>query len=721
MNLDQALHTFIAESRELLDDMEDALLKLGRVDDPAESINAIFRAAHTIKGSAGLFGLDGVVAFTHVVESLLDEVRAGVIALNDPLVALLLSCADHIAGLVAAVEAGRDTEAPELAATGAALAERLREYLGAVPGSQPAAAPQAEAEAEPALRRIGAGGSADHWHISLRFGPSVLKNGMDPLSFLRYMNTLGRIVHVATLADALPTLEALDPEACGLGFEIAFESSASKAAIEGVFEFVLDDCQLHILPPGSRVAEYVALIKRLPEEAARLGDILVRCGSLTAHELQAALQSQRSQPEPVTPIGHILVDQGAVQPAVVEAALAKQRQLKEAKVQESRSVRVDADKLDRLINLVGELVIAAAGASLVARSTRLVQLQEAHSTLATLVEDVRDSALQLRMVKIGATFNRFQRVVHDVAREIGKDIQLQVHGEDTELDKTVVEKIADPLTHLVRNSMDHGIEPAAQRLERGKPARGTLTLNAYHDSGTIVIEVSDDGGGLNREKILAKAVERGLVEAGKVLSEKEIYALIFEPGFSTADKVTSLSGRGVGMDVVKRNITALRGSVDIASRPGQGTTVTVRLPLTLAIINGFQVGVGKSVFVLPLEMVDECVEFAAQAGHDYTDLRGQVLPFIRLRELFEVGGTPAARQNIVVVKYAGQKFGLVVDALHGEAQTVIKPLSAMFAQVKGISGSSILGTGDVALILDVPALLAHTQTRSAVNTSPVAA
>jgi two-component system chemotaxis sensor kinase CheA len=722
MNLDQALHTFIAESRELLDDMEDALLKLGGADDRAESINAIFRAAHTIKGSAGLFGLDGVVTFTHLLESLLDEVRAGVIALDEPLVTLLLSCGDHIAALVTAVEAGRDTDGPELAAPGAALADRLRERLGT---TQAAPAPSQEGDtgpsAEPELRRLGDSGGADHWHISLRFGPSVLRNGMDPLSFLRYLGTLGRIVHVATLADTLPALDALDPEICSLGFEIAFESAASKATIENVFEFVLDDCQLHILPPRSRVAEYVEMIKRLPEETTRLGDILVACGSLTAHELQAALHSQRCQPEPVAPIGHILVDQGAIQPALVEAALAKQRQVKEAKAQESRSVRVDADKLDRLINLVGELVIAAAGANLAARSIRQVQLQEAHSTLATLVEEVRDSALQLRMVKIGATFNRFQRVVHDVSREIGKDIQLVIQGEDTELDKTVVEKIADPLTHLVRNAMDHGIEPAALRLERGKPARGTLTLNAYHDSGTIVIEVSDDGGGLNREKILAKAVERGLVETGRALSDQEIYALIFEPGFSTADTVTRLSGRGVGMDVVKRNIMALRGSVDVASRPGLGTTVMVRLPLTLAIINGFQVGVGRSVFVLPLEMVDECVEFAAHPGHDYTDLRGQVLPFIRLRELFELGESPGPRQNIVVVKYAGEKFGLVVDALHGEAQTVIKPLSSMFAQVKGISGSSILGNGEVALILDIPALLRHIQSRSAARSAAIAA
>ncbi|HEY0817381.1 MAG TPA: chemotaxis protein CheA, partial [Rhizobacter sp.] len=317
------------------------------------------------------------------------------------------------------------------------------------------------------------------------------------------------------------------------------------------------------------------------------------------------------------------------------------------------------------------------------------------------------SALQLRMVKIGGTFSRFQRVVHDVSRELGKDIALVVSGEDTELDKTVVEKIGDPLTHLVRNAMDHGIESPELRAARGKPARGTVKLNAYHDSGSIVIEVSDDGGGLDRERILAKAVERGLVEAGKPLSDKEVFALIFEAGFSTAEKVTNLSGRGVGMDVVKRNITALRGSVGITSALGQGTTITVRLPLTLAIINGFQIGVGRAVFVVPLELVEECVEFKADGEHDYVDLRGQVLPFIRLREFFSVSGPASARPNIVVVKHAGLKFGLVVDTLLGEAQTVIKPLSKMFGQVRGISGSSILGSGDVALILDVPALAQH--------------
>jgi two-component system chemotaxis sensor kinase CheA len=390
---------------------------------------------------------------------------------------------------------------------------------------------------------------------------------------------------------------------------------------------------------------------------------------------------------------------------VVEAALTKQKQVKETGAAESKSIRVDADKLDQLINLVGELIIAGASVNVIAHRARVVELSEATSKLATLVEEVRDSALQLRMVRIGATFSRFQRVVHDVSRDLGKDIRLEIDGEETELDKTVIEKIGDPLMHLVRNSMDHGIENADLRQQRGKPAQGTLKLNAFHDSGAIVITVQDDGGGLKREKILAKAIERGLVEAGHHLSDTEIFGLVFEPGFSTAEKVTNLSGRGVGLDVVKRNITALRGTVSMASEEGVGTTVTVRLPLTLAIIDGFLVGVDKAVYAIPLDMIEECVAYSAEPGHDYTNLRGEVLPFIRIRELFSVPGKPAKGENIVVLKHAGQKAGLVVDTLMGEFQTVIKPLGQMFAQSKCISGSTILGSGDVALILDVPQLV----------------
>ena len=719
MDLDDALQTFILESRELLDNMESALLSVEQAQDRGELINAIFRAAHTIKGSAGLFSLDHVVAFAHVMESVLDRVRDGTQAIDGALVALLLDCGDHIGSLVDGLAAGELSGSDELTAHGAPLVARLSTYLPAPPAvtqavrTTPSNTPTetGPADAQPLQRMENDGLGADHWHISVRFGREVLKNGMDPLSLVRYLATMGDIAGIATLPDGIPALEQMNPEECYLGFEIALQTRADKAAIESAFEFVRDDCTLLILPPRSMVSEYIQQLQQHEGDLHRLGDMLVACGTLTQQELQVALGQQASHPE--KPIGTILLEQGSVHVEVVDAALTKQKQIKEAAATENRSIRIDADKLDQLINLVGELIIAGASVNLIAQRAQVADLQESTSKLSMLVEEVRDSALQLRMVKIGATFNRFQRVVHDVARDLGKDVALVIHGEDTELDKTVVEKIGDPLMHLVRNSLDHGIESVELRATRGKPAQGTLTLNAFHDSGSIVITVQDDGGGLNRERVLAKALERGLVEPGQHLSDSDIYALIFEPGFSTAEKVTNLSGRGVGMDVVKRNIAALRGTVGISSEEGHGTTVTVRLPLTLAIIDGFLVGVGKAVFAIPLDMIEECVTYTAEPEHDYTNLRDQVLPFIRLRTLFGIQGQPAKGENIVVLRYGGQKVGLVVDALLGEFQTVIKPLGTMFNQVKCISGSTILGSGDVGLILDVPALIRQVADRSA--------
>ena len=702
MNLDQALQTFIVECRELLEDMENALLAIEQTEDKTELINAIFRAAHTIKGSSGLFSLDHVVAFTHVVESVLDRVRDGKLEIVDGLLSVLLSCCDHIGALIDGVDAGQTEATSALTEQGTPLLAQLRIYLE--PKLATLTVETAALEVDATQRISAVGGGSDHWLISVRFGPEVLRNGMDPLSFIRFLSTLGRIVDILTLPNALPDAERMNPELCYLGFEIALESSADKATIENAFEFVRDECQLHILAPRSKVTDYIEMIQASPDISVRIGDLMVRAGAITQQELDAALNAQADSATP-TPLGTLLVEQNTVRPEVVDAALSKQKQVKELHAQENRSIRVDADKLDQLINLVGELIIVGAGVNLVARRAKILDLQESTSKLSSLVEEVRDSALQLRMVKIGATFSRFQRVVHDVSRDLGKDIALDINGEETELDKTVVEKIGDPLMHLVRNSMDHGIESAEVRIARGKPAQGTLRLNAFHDSGSIVITVEDDGGGLKRERILAKAIERGLVEAGHHLSDAEIYALIFEPGFSTAEQITNLSGRGVGLDVVKRNITALRGTVGINSQEGVGTIVTVRLPLTLAIIDGFLVKVGASIFAIPLDMVEECVEYSAEPGHNYTNLRGEVLPFIRLRELFGVTEPMPRRENIVVLKHGQHRAGLVVDTLLGEFQTVIKPLGKLFNQVKCVSGSTILGSGNVALILDVPALV----------------
>ena len=702
MNLDQALLIFIAESRELLEDMESSLLALEQTEEKSELINSIFRAAHTIKGSSGLFSLDHVVAFTHVVENVLDKVRAGTLPIGDELVATLLLCCDHMSSLIDGVQAGQSEANAATIEAGAPLLIKLHAVLGTSPADS--ASLVAGTEHDATQRIAGKGAGADYWHLSLRFGPEVLRNGMDPLSFIRYLTTLGRIVDILTIPDQLPVAIDMDPEACYLAFEIHLDTQADKAAIEQAFEFVRDECTLRILPPNSRVEEYIRLLQESPEITERVGDMMVRCGALTRKELDTALSTQADAATQL-PIGSILLEQQAVPAAVVDAALQKQKQVKENQAQESRSIRVDADKLDQLINLVGELIIVGAGVKLVAAKAGIADLLQRTTKLGGLVEQVRDSALQLRMVKIAATFNRFQRVVHDVSRDLGKAIELVIEGEDTELDKTVVEKIGDPLMHLVRNSMDHGIESAELRAARGKPAQGTLRLNAFHDSGSVVITVEDDGGGLKRERILAKAIERGLIEAGHSLSDTEIYGLVFEPGFSTADKITNLSGRGVGLDVVKRNITALRGNVEINSQEGVGTIVTVRLPLTLAIIDGFLVEVGKSVFAIPLDMIEECVAYSAEVGHNYTNLRGEVLPFIRLRELFAVAAPMPRRENIVVLKHMGKKVGLVVDTLLGEFQTVIKPLDAVFDQVKCISGSTILGSGEVALILDVPTLV----------------
>ncbi|UKE72062.1 chemotaxis protein CheA [Xanthomonas graminis] len=679
MNFAQLLQTFIAESRDLLEDMERNLLEAERGEAGPDAVNAIFRAAHTIKGSGGLFDLAQLVGFTHVVESVLDLVREHTVALDSELIQLMLACCDHIRALVEAA-AGAEADEAVLAAEGAPLLARLHTYL------QPAAAPTAAAAvAATAAAQTG------YWRISLQLFSDALRFGNSPLHLIRCLRSLGTLEAVRTQHERVPALPELDPEACYLGFDILLRSDAPQSAIEDIFEFVRDDCELQVVavdPHGD------AANLELPLLVAEAGS-QAHADDFAGFDSPAAAAAPA--PAPAAPA------KAAAAAAAAPAA---------ARAQDGGSIRVDADKLDRMIDLVGELIIAVASTGANAQRTGDAQLLESTSILAGLVEDVRESALQLRMVKIGGTFSRFHRVVHDVARELGKDIVLVVNGEDTELDKSVVEKIADPLTHLVRNAMDHGIEPAELRQARGKPVRGTVRLNAFHDSGSIVIQISDDGGGLNRERILAKALERGLIEPGRSLSDREVFALIFEPGFSTAEKVTNLSGRGVGMDVVKRNITALRGSVDISSQQDVGTTISVRLPLTLAIINGFQVGVGKSVFVVPLDVVEECVEFAPNYQSDYIDLRGGVLPYVRLRSLFGIAGAPPARESIVVIRQGAQRFGLVVDTLLGEWQTVIKPLAKVFAGVKGISGSSILGSGDVALILDVPSLLTQVEPAS---------
>lgn len=724
--MEQAQETFVSESLDLLQDMETSLNEL--VADPTneELINSVFRAAHTIKGSAGLFGQDDIVAFTHRVENVLDRVRSGEVQISQELVDVLLECRDHTELLIEAIGEGID---PATAQMGQELLAKLERQSGTshASSSQPAATSSAVVAAEPesgaVSREEGALVENDNWHISLRFHKDVLRNGMDPLAFLRYLSTLGEIVNVATLIDSMPSAETMDPESCYLGMEISFRSEADKQSIMDVFEFIADESLVEVIPPRSKLSEYMDLIETLSEneDEKKLGELLVAVGALTTQELAKALTRQQvEQAEsngPAPRLGEILVEQHAVDTETVSAALQKQKAQHERKAKESRSIRVDAERLDQLINLVGELVIAGAGASLKARQLQDEDLQESVSLMARLVEEIRDRSLRLRMVPIAETFNRFNRVVRDVSKELDKSIKLEIKGGDTELDKSVVEKIGDPLTHLVRNAIDHGIESAEVRLARGKPEQGTVTLNAYHDSGNIVIEVSDDGGGIDADKVLAKAIANGLVSPSQQLSRPEILRLILEAGLSTKEAVSNLSGRGVGMDVVKRNVESLRGAIEVDSELGKGSSVRVRLPLTLSIIDGFLVGVGQASYVIPLDSVVECIEFdeierVNDHGGDYINLRGEVLPFLDLRTLFDERSRESDRENIVVVKCGTQKAGLVVDALFGEYQTVIKPLNQIFRKLSGISGSTILGSGEVAMILDVSTLVGEAEQRT---------
>jgi two-component system chemotaxis sensor kinase CheA len=703
--IEEALPAFISEAQEQIESLEQLLLQLEDNPGDRELLDALFRCAHTVKGSAGIFGLDRVVAFTHHVETLLDEVREGRVALTPELSTLLLQSNDQIRALVSNARAPH-AEGEDTLQVRAALVQRLHEASGA-----PAGAPLAAAG--PALAAPPSGEL--RWFISARFGADTFRNGMDPLAVLNYVRGLGTVPCMVCDIGAAPALDSLDAESCCLEFEFSLDTAATREEIESAFSFVRDDCTLHLIEPGATPQDFADLIEAMPDNP-RLGDILVGVGAITRVQLTQALQKQAAAATAggsAPLLGELLQASSGVSPQVVSAALQKQQKQREGAVapgDDNRFIRVQADRLDAVINLLGELVIAGAGASLLARQSRQGSLVEATAQIGSLIEEIRNGTLGLRMVPIGETFSRFRRVVRDTAAELGKDVLLEIVGGETELDKSVVERIADPLMHLVRNALDHGLETPEARLAAGKPAQGKLTLSAWHESGSILIRIADDGRGIQRDKVLERAWERGLVERGVTPADADIDKLIFEAGFSTAEKVTNLSGRGVGMDVVRRNIEALRGSVTLSSEPGQGSRIEIRLPLTLAIIEGFLVGVGPSKFILPLDGVVEVIENRPTAtaidarGRSVVELRGQVLPVVSLRALYALDSPEPDRSSVVVIKSGAHRYGVLVDQLLGQHQTVIKPLGRMFRSLRGMSGSSILGNGEVALIFDVISL-----------------
>jgi len=700
--LNAAREGFIEEARDMLAQLEQGLLALEADPADAEAMNVAFRAAHTIKGTAGLFGYDAVVAFTHEAESLLDAMRSGDVGLSDPIMAALLQSRDQIGQLMAEVDQAAGD--PAVAETSRVLGQTLRALRGeggqAGAGAGAAAADAADADAE---ADADAGDAASGlWHLSIRMGQDALRNGLDPLSFIRYLDRFGSVTGIRTL-QRVPDLATLDPEDCHLGFEIRYRSDADRARIEQVFEFLAEDASIRILAPDAAPEDYEALLAEREAGGDGRDGLLSLWQALAGPGERPFIERRKADPD--TDRRSSAVDDRRTGTADRRAGHA-------GGGEDARFVRVRADKLDHLIDLIGELVIASSGAELVARTEQSPRFSEVALRIHDLVQEARDGALGLRMVPIGETFARFHRVVRDVSKQLGKDVELQISGGDTELDKSMVETIADPLMHLVRNSLDHGVESPAVREAAGKPAQGRLGLHAYHESGSIVIEVSDDGKGLDRDRILAKAIEKGLIAPDLELTDEQVYPLIFLPGFSTAEAVTNLSGRGVGMDVVKSNVESLRGQITVASQPGRGATMQIRLPLTLAMIDGFLTSVGPVSYVLPLAVVAECIDVPAECRSQPErtcgtfDLRGEVLPYVDMSLFY--GHAPAGgRRSLVVVRDGPTRIGLVVDRLHGEHQTVIKPLSPIFRHLKAVSGSTILGSGEVALVLDVQGLMQH--------------
>lgn len=698
MTIDPA-DTFRQEAQDLFEQLEQALLDMEDRPDDLELVGTAFRALHTLKGSGAMFGFDALAAFAHHLEAAFDQVRHGVLAASPDLVALALAAKDHLRGLLDGSASADDPAA-------CALLDRLQDVVAPTRHRSPPQAPKADG-----LGDDGPGGAAKEggeaaiWRLKVRLPADALATGTNPLLLLDELRDLGPCTVIAH-TEAVPVLDAFDPSTLYLWWEVVLTTARPRGDIEDVFIFVRDDMNLSIEPVAAASDK-------------RLGEILVERGAVTQAGVEDAL-ARRPR------IGKLLVDGGAVPPAQVEAALAEQAHARapapagQRRPTGQESIRVSADRLDALMDRVGELVISQARLKQLVAGHEDIPLKAVTEEIERLIAELRDTTMGIRMVPIASLFSRFRRLVHDLSKDLGKEVELTTSGEDTELDKTVIERLNDPLVHMVRNAIDHGLEAPDVRLAAGKPRQGKVHLSASHSGAQVLISIQDDGRGLDAERIRARAVEHGLIAADSSVPDAELFQMIFAPGFSTAHEVTSVSGRGVGMDVVKRTIESLRGTVEVDSVAGHQTVVTLKLPLTLAIIDGLLVRVGDGRYVLPLSAVEECVELTSEAdarsrGRNFLNIRGDLVPFLRLREFFASPLPAAPFQKVVIVSDGDLRVGLVVDEVIGDHQTVIKSLSRLHADVESFSGATILGDGGVALILDVSHLIEIGQVRDEIR------
>ncbi|MBF0679950.1 MAG: chemotaxis protein CheA [Devosia sp.] len=676
MNISDPSETFRQEARELLDQLEAGLLDLNQDPDNSDLVNSTFRALHTIKGSGAMFGFTAVAEFVHEFETAFDRVRKGQSQVNAALIGVALDAKDHIHLLI---------ETPDASVEGGARI--LSELRAIVEGDAFPSAPAVRAEMNAVDVAAAPEAGPTRWRLRFYLPADALLYGTNPLLLLEELAAIGPC-ETTPLTDRVPNLDLIDPEHAYIGWQVDMTATDPAAAIDDVFLFLRDNMELTLEP-----LEEAQLVSPVSQDAA------LDANSLLTDTPPALLASA----PPPARRGKPAEKAGEDKPAAT-------------------SLRVPAERLDELMDRVGELVIAQARLTQIAAQSADINLKTIAEELERLSSGLRDTTMGIRMVPIGTLFSRFRRLVHDVSGELGKPIEFITTGEDTELDKTMIERLADPLVHLIRNAVDHGLESPESRVAAGKSAQGTVRLSAVYSGAEVAISVSDDGAGLNAARIRAKAEENGIIAPDAKLTDQELYHLIFAPGFSTAKEVTSLSGRGVGMDVVKRTIDGLRGTIDLATKPGEGSTLTLRLPLTLAIIDGMLVRVGDGRYTIPLAAVEECVELpegieAHAKGRNFLDIRGSLVPYLRLREVFGLKGEAEAHQKVVIVSSGEGRVGLVVDQIIGNNQTVIKQLSKLHSGIKSFSGATILGDGTVALILDTAHLVGAGQSYIEYNQS----
>jgi len=651
IDLQQFHETFFEESFEGLDIMESGLLGLEQGDVDLENINTIFRSAHSIKGGSGTFGFSAVAEFTHDMETLLDQMRNGERQVSKSVVETLLGSVDVLRNMLNAIRDGSDIDIDSVAETTVAIKAilGLENTVSAVENSTEV--------------------TAKGWIVHFKPFTDIMKTGNDTVRLIRELNSLADKAEVTINNDSLPALSDIEPEDCYQSWVInLIGGDISEDDIHEVFSWVDDDCELQIEALANE-ADYIGPERR---------------------------DDERRQKAPER----------------------RNTERRTTKSSESSSIRVNISKVDELINMVGELVITQ---SMLSRfgdqedftPATIERLKDGLAQLESHTRELQESVMRVRMMPISFAFQRFPRLVHDLSTTFEKKIELIVTGEGTELDKTVLEKIGDPLVHLVRNSLDHGIESPADRVQAGKSETGVIELSAFHQGGNIVIQIKDDGAGLNKDKILSKAKEKGLVSQDERMPDEQVYDLIFRPGFSTADVVSDVSGRGVGMDVVRRNIRELGGAVEVKSTPGEGSVFTIRLPLTLAILDGQLVGIGEETYILPvisiiesLQVKSENINAVAGSAEVYR-LRDEYIPIVRLYQIFGIKPISTDLENglLVVVEAEGKKIAIYVDDLLGQQQVVIKSLETNFKKIEGLSGATILGDGTVALIIDIAGLI----------------